>query len=83
MGLSIGPKIWLKTHSTRLQVLNSFYDGLFLAQGILGIGRHIWDVRATDAVKIAQVVLHSRLRSFVLTFYYYRPAGRFRLCIPH
>jgi hypothetical protein len=39
--------------------LNVGYNALFIWQAQTGIGRHVWDVLATDAIKIAQVCVHA------------------------
>ena len=37
------------------KAFNLVYIYLFLEQGKLGTGRHIWDVRAVDTVKLTKV----------------------------
>lgn len=44
------------------KAFNMAYDYVFLVQGQIGTGRHIWDVRAMETVNMAKVcVLGCRL----------------------
>ena len=38
------------------EVFNIVYDAVFLVQANYGLGRHVWDVRAPDAITIAKAI---------------------------